>query len=307
VVRTYDEHDRDRHEHRGDPVNSSISTIDLMPGFVCEVRGVDITQSPDAETAAALRALLAERPVLIFRGQSLSPEQQVEFLGVFGNVLDEMHDGTFHSAVSTTAESLVKPGRLLFHMDNHFMPVPLDALSLYGASVDELSAPTLYVDNRAAYRRLPPQLRETLDDADTVNVSYYFFGQGGDQPSRGVTPDHPKAPRTVHPAIEHHPTTGEPFVYITELHTHHFTGLDPAASNQLLEAVHEVLYVADEMYEHHWQPNDLVVWDNLAVQHARGPVPDGEADPDAAPRSLRRVVVGTIDYEDQMEAATAGA
>ncbi len=297
-----------RIDARTDEASSSFSSVELLPGFVSEIRGLDASVAPSPETAAALRATLERTPVLVVRDQSVTAEEQIDFCRAFGNVLDEMHDGSLHSYVSSAEESLVKPGRLLFHSDNHFMPMPLEVLSLYGATVDELSAPTLYVDNRAAYRRLPPELRDRLSDADTVNVSYYFFGQGGDKPSRSVTPDHPEAPRVNHPAIDRHPVTGEPFVYVTELHTHHFDGLDQAASNELLESVHEVLYVADEMYVHHWLPGDLLVWDNLAVQHVRGPVPEGVADPDAEPRSLRRVVLGTKDYEQQMaEAAAAKA
>ncbi len=286
---------------------STLSTRSLGPGFAAKVSDLDLREPLDNDTATQLRALLAEHGVLVFPAQSLSAEDQVEIMGVFGRVLDEAHDGSMHSYVSTTAESLVKPGRLLFHSDNHFMPLPLEMLSLYGSSVDQRAAPTLFVDNRAAYRRLPPRLVDTLALAQTVEVSYYFFGQGGDQPSRGVTPDHPDAPRATHPAIWRQAVTGEPFVYITELHTHHFLGMEQAESDDLLDAVHEVLYEPGLMYEHHWNIGDLVVWDNRAVQHARGPVPDGELDPDAEPRSLRRVVVGTKDYVEQMEEAAAAA
>ena len=41
------------------------------------------------------------------------------------------------------------------------------------------------------------------------------------------------------------------------------------------------------MYEHHWRNGDLVIWDNVALQHARPPIADGTR------RTLRRVVCGT--------------
>ena len=59
------------------------------------------------------------------------------------------------------------------------------------------------------------------------------------------------------------------------------------------------------MYEHHWRTGDLVIWDNKATQHARGPVPDAQLDPDAGPRSLRRVIVGTKTYQQQMDERAA--
>ena len=53
------------------------------------------------------------------------------------------------------------------------------------------------------------------------------------------------------------------------------------------------LYDPANVYAHEWQPNDLVIWDNLTVQHAR-------PEPNAVPRTLRRFHVSetnlTEDY-----------
>ena len=46
------------------------------------------------------------------------------------------------------------------------------------------------------------------------------------------------------------------------------------------------MYAPDNVYEHTWQVGDLLVWDNLALQHARDAV-NGR-------RTLRRVPVGTV-------------
>jgi hypothetical protein len=87
----------------------------------------------------------------------------------------------------------------------------------------------------------------------------------------------------------------------------HIVGMELEESDEFLGAVREVLYAPEEMYAHQWRPGDLVIWDNQATQHARGPVPDAQLDPDAGPRSLRRVIVGVKDYAEQMEErASAG-
>jgi len=286
---------------------TELTVVPLAPTFAAEVRGIDCTETLDERTQSELRTLLAQRGVLVFREQCLEPHDQVRVLGAFGNVLDEAHDGSMHSYVSTDATSLVKPGRLLFHTDNHFMPVPLEVLSLCGVQVDQKSASTLFVDNVAAYGRLSADLTEMLEGAEAVNVSYYFYGDGGDRPARWVAPDHPDAPRTAHPCIGHYPGSGAPYVYVTELHTHHIVNMERGQSDDLLRTVEAVLYEATWMYEHHWQPGDLLIWDNHTTQHARGPVPDLEIDPTAPARSLRRVVVGPIDYQDQMALAGAAA
>jgi taurine dioxygenase len=45
------------------------------------------------------------------------------------------------------------------------------------------------------------------------------------------------------------------------------------------------IYAPDNLYEHHWRTGDLIVWNNLALQHSRARV---ETD---APRTLRRLVL----------------
>ncbi len=281
------------------PAGEALAVVPLSPSGA-EIRGLDLREPVAPAAAETLRSALARHRVLVFRDQALGPEDQIRVMGVFGNVLDEPHNGARHSYVSGDATS-VNPGRLLFHSDNHFTPVPLEKLSLYAESVDDRAASTLFVDNMAGLKRLPAALAARLAEAKSVNVSYYYWGQGSDRPSRSVQPDHPEAPRAVHPVIWRHPVTGEPFIYITELHTHHLEGMPLEESDRLLAQVHEALYAPEGMYEHRWREGDLVVWDNRGAQHARGFVPDSRADPSAPKRSLRRVVVGPVDFHDQVK------
>jgi taurine dioxygenase len=285
------------HREEDAPAGAPVG-IPLSPAGA-EIKGLDLAEPLEAATAETLRAALAQYHLLVFRDQALTPADQIRVLGLFGNVLDEPHNGSRHSYVSGDATS-VNPGRLLFHSDNHFTPVPLEMLSLYAESVDDRAASTLFVDNVQGFRRLPPELAARLSDAQSVNVSYYYWGQGSDRPSRSVDPDHPEAPRAVHPVVWRHPVSGEPFIYVTELHTHHLLGMPLDESDDLLAAVRKVLHAPDAMYEHQWRTGDLVIWDNRAVQHARGFVPDSKADPTAPERSLRRVVVGPKDFHDQV-------
>ena len=41
------------------------------------------------------------------------------------------------------------------------------------------------------------------------------------------------------------------------------------ASEDLLEEIFAHLYRPEGVYEHEWRNGDLIVWDNLAVQHGR--------------------------------------
>jgi alpha-ketoglutarate-dependent taurine dioxygenase len=46
-------------------------------------------------------------------------------------------------------------------------------------------------------------------------------------------------------------------------------------SEELLEALFMHLYSSPHHWDHEWRLHDLVVWDNLAIQHSRPNVPAG--------------------------------
>jgi taurine dioxygenase len=63
-------------------------------------------------------------------------------------------------------------------------------------------------------------------------------------------------------------------------------GAERDEGRALLDELFAHLYSDRYRYEHRWAVGDLVLWDNLAVQHARPSVADPE------PRILRRVTMG---------------
>src|SRR5207248_1449242 len=89
--------------------------------------------------------------------------------------------------------------------------------------------------------------------------------------------------------------TGRPYLFVNENMTPLIIGLSPSESEALLEELYAALYVRDDVYEHAWHPGDLVLWDNLAVQHARGRV-------SADKRTLQRVSITELSYAQQYAA-----
>jgi taurine dioxygenase len=63
-------------------------------------------------------------------------------------------------------------------------------------------------------------------------------------------------------------------------------------SDRLFDEVFAHLYRPEAVYEHHWTAGDLIVWDNLALQHGR------RANPNSVRRSLRRVVLNDVSNDD---------
>jgi taurine dioxygenase len=71
-------------------------------------------------------------------------------------------------------------------------------------------------------------------------------------------------------------------IIASEQMTVHVVGLDESEGDEFLQTLYRHLYADDNVYTHQWQPNDMIVWDNIALHHSRPAAPGPE------PRHLRR-------------------
>ena len=242
---------------------ASVTFVPLQP-FGVEVRGVDFRDEQPGEIKAQLRRAWQEHSLLLFRDQEITPEQQLRIATIFGKFSDEGDTPGGINFVSNVYEkgttsdgqyNLDTPGEKRFHRDHSFYEAPLRGIMLYGIEVPpvEKGGDTRFSDSRAAYKRLPAELRERI-----ANLIVHFACP---QPSDMRQADHPVALK--------HPDTGEPILFLSRRHAHHIVGLSHQESEALLDELDS--YVGDPAitYRHHWRPNDLVVWDNLSLEHAR--------------------------------------
>jgi len=72
-------------------------------------------------------------------------------------------------------------------------------------------------------------------------------------------------------------------LYVNRLMTEEIVGLPADKSEELLQTLFAHAENRDHVYEHVWQLDDLVMWDNRCTQHARRDFPADER------RLLRRV------------------
>jgi taurine dioxygenase len=118
---------------------------------------------------------------------------------------------------------------------------------------------------------------EALDVATVIPPS---------QTERAVTYETPDfLPQITGPAVISHPVTGQPILNVFEMQTSRVEGLAPEQSEALLQELFGYLYAPDNVYEHAWHKGDLVIWDNIALQHGRH---DQHA---TGRRRLRRIAV----------------
>lgn len=264
----------------------SVQWRPLSPALGVEVIGLDLRAPVAPDVIDELVRLFDTHHLLLFRQQGLTAEDQVRVAGWFGPTLDESTDGTGATLVSNRDPAgRIREGRLLFHSDLAFTPEPILAISLYAIEVPGDGAPTLFANATRAAANLGDDLRAQLEGREALHVFDLREARGDRRFRAADLPD--SAPRATHPVLLPHPRTGAPVLYVSEMQTDAILGLDPAQSERLLDEAKRVLLASDNVYEHRWQPGDLVVWDNVALLHARGDVTE------AGTRTLRRVPVGT--------------
>jgi alpha-ketoglutarate-dependent taurine dioxygenase len=130
--------------------------------------------------------------------------------------------------------------------------------------VEDRQTATLFADAVRALETLPPAMKAARLSAIAAFV----------QPERSdVRPlDQAQPSRTrprLRPMVFEHPTTGAPVLFVNEQHVERVEGLAPADSRALLEAVFAHLYAPANIFEHRWRMGDLLVWDNIGLQHGR--------------------------------------
>lgn len=259
--------------------------------------GVEVLGGCDAVTPAELRALLAAHHLIVMSAE-LSDAQHIALISNFGRVLPQGprvvvddRSGGDHPIVTHVSNQTPGAGlgdfELLFHHDMAHVATPLAGLSLHALDMAPGQAPTRFADGAAALSRLPAAEQARLRQLQGLFIGNYTTISDRSVPARAARNlVEPNWPHAVHPVVVDHPVTGVPCVYVNEMQTICVLGLSTAHSDALLDELFGLLYDSANVYEHHWQPGQLVVWDNLVLQHSRPPVTD------PSPRVLRRVVFG---------------
>ena len=249
----------------------------LSPEFGAEVAGSDMRRAASQKQTAELRRLMDRYHLLLFRGQELDPEDQVRIVSIFGPVAPAVRGGPLHTIVSAPEGDVLR-----FHSDFSFTRSPLPFVSLYGVEINHNVATTALVSSIV---QLPVDLHQRIAGRTVLRASDILCaGQRSAGPLRhDIAGPVLGAFRGVyHPALLRHPRTGEDVLFVNEYFSVAVEGLPHDDSEALLGALFARLYAPLRVYHHHWQPGDLLIFDNLALQHSRS---------DGRPRPLRRVVI----------------
>ena len=230
------------------------------PRFGAEITGVDLTHPVDDTTADTLRRAFAEHKVLVFRGQHLTPDQQVEAVRIFAEPFDHP------TALRHPENPLVYPYNVAqtgkastWHIGGLWRTPVFAIESLVYEEVPDLGGHTLWADLQAAYDDLSEPFKALLA---SVNAVYDGNAENYAQGSKKTAPGEP----VEHPVVLEHPLTGRKGLFISTS-AKRLTGVTEQEGRVLLD--HLLRHASSPNYtvRFGWRPGDFVLWDNQATWH----------------------------------------
>ena len=270
----------------------------LSPACGAEISGVDLTRDlPDA-TIEAIRKAWDEHLVLVFRGQTITQEQQLRFASRFGELgnrkqapepLRDRAEGIHQTDPKVLLVTNIKvdgkpigafgDGDMWFHIDSGYSARPYRYTFLYALELPSTGGNTLFSNMYKAYDAMPKALKEKLTGKKALHIHEYKRTEQAD------LTDISRAPHYFHPVFVTHPNTGRKSLFVDRLMTARIEGVSAEESADILEQLYEIGERPEFIFEHVWQLGDFLMWDNRCTIHARTYFPKEEK------RLLRRCTV----------------
>jgi taurine dioxygenase len=206
----------------------------------------------DAADVGRLRALLADRGVVVLPGQHVDDAAFVGFLASFGELMFTEGEtpvpgfGTDLNVVTNVGRAT--PPRSVFHVDTSYVPHPPAYTALRAVRIPERGGQTLFTDQYRAYDTLPAGLRAMLDGR---TVTHRVGGLEAE-----------------HPVLRSHPVSGRTSLYLsTPQRCVAISGMAPDEATVTIDLLYEHSTGDAPTYRHTWSPGDVVMWDNGCVMH----------------------------------------
>ncbi len=267
--------------------------------FANEVHDLPLWKTIDVVEADAIRDSFRRSGVLVFRRQSLSEE---ELLG-FGKMVGKpglYAEAGWLSAVPEVIllsnlrdqEGVILGGlanrALTWHTDQSYYAKPVTGCFLYTVELPAEGGETSWSSLYRSYDTLPSALRKDVNGA-IGTFSFAARMAGGSSPGKADNHDRAKrlaeTPDVKHPLVNIEPGTGRRALYIDPNTVTGIDGMPQDEADDLLDRLLDHTVKPENIYNHHWGPGDLVLWDNAVVLHKR------ESFPKSSRRLVKRMII----------------
>lgn len=297
---------------------AATEVINLTKHIGTELVGVQLADLNEKQLDE-LALLIAERVVVFFRNQDISPQKQLEIGEYWGRV--ERHPQAGHvplpgrdsteqwakgSGVTTiwnrfAAEYRNTPQSFKtvangWHTDLVHELQPAGLSHLHNDALPETGGDTSWSSGYAAYDKLSPAFQKFIDGKTAIYRSAHPY-LDRENPLKG-----PVYIEREHPIVRTHPVTGWKTLFVNRAMTSRIVGLEPEESKLILEYLFSIFEKnLDIQVRFKWQSKGQTygtsaIWDNRVSEH--NPIPDYELTTDER-HGTRVVTFGEVPYFDE--------
>jgi alpha-ketoglutarate-dependent 2,4-dichlorophenoxyacetate dioxygenase len=252
--------------------------------FVAEASGLDLTQPLADADVRAINAAMNEYAVLVWRGQPLTAQQQVDFARSFGpldiglkrvfkrperlpdeRLIDISNvDAQGNVAKRDSQKNLSNFANQLWHSDSSFMNPRAAYSMLHCVIKPSWGGNTEFADLRHAYDTLDERTRADIQGLEAEHYALHTRLLLGDE---AYTDDQKQEiPPAVWPLADTHPGSGRKVLFVG-VHARRILGWPTAEGRMFLHDLLEHATQRERVYVHEWAPGDLVIWDNRSTLH----------------------------------------
>lgn len=261
----------------------ALSLRPITPSFGVEVLDVDLSQPLSEATQDEILDAYYRHSLLLFRGQSLTPERQSEITQGFGTakkaskIRHAMEEVPIISRIGNIKEN-GEPTAFLnrqgveWHSDGAGAPENDIATFLYAVETPDVGGDTMFCSMHVAYDTLPPELLAKIEGRQVT----HDFLQHNDKVLRlspgAFTPMTEEERARIQPyvcdLVQTHPVTGRKLYFISHNLVREISGLTPEETEALTWALVDHATVPERVHHHKWRVGDLTIWDNRALMHS---------------------------------------
>ena len=244
--------------------------------------GVEVTDFSLAdlteENISFLRSKWVEYGLIVFPKLPLSHDEFKDFALSFGDFGDDpfissLPDYPNIAEIKRSANEKATPFGGTWHSDWSFMKKPPSATLLHSKIIPPVGGNTLFANTERSFAALPEEMKNKLRNLKVIHSAKIPYADDGfyalekEERSMKILPSKEAKATFSHPMVKIHPETNKECLFINPVYTINVEGFSEDESQQLLWELYEHMIQEQFVYEHVWNEDMLIMWDNRTVMH----------------------------------------
>ena len=230
------------------------------------------------ENISFLRSKWVEYGLIVFPELPLSHDEFKDFALSFGDFGDDpfissLPDYPNIAEIKRSANEKATPFGGTWHSDWSFMKKPPSATLLHSKIIPPVGGNTLFANTERSFAALPEELKKKLRNLKVIHSAKIPYADDGfyalekEERSMKILPSKEAKATFSHPMVKIHPETNKECLFINPVYTINVEGFSEDESQQLLWELYEHMIKDQFVYEHVWNDDMLIMWDNRTVMH----------------------------------------